>query len=258
MGASNPTYSTVVGSADIVALPDKRAWNLTDGVHTVKRWAGTSDAIAAKFNELSAAADSGVDDLDEDINGKAGRLIARIIEDSGSGSGGNTEELNAVWELYASEILKPIEGHSDFDGVTTPRKREIEEYARTPAKTAGIPVTNAEKALFGYYANQTLDFILTELDLRKTTTLSSRSAITASYTSMNRVVTLASIAPPTALLGALTSLPLMSGASGAWEWLKLCPQTRQVAKRKFQLSYAWRGAERWAEIYGGSWTPSYP
>jgi hypothetical protein len=257
MGVNNPTYSQIIGNADAIELSPKRKWNPVDGVQTFRRFSGTSDAIIAKFNELSATTGSGVDELDEDISGKSGTLLARIIEDSGGSIGGNTEELNAVWEVRASPLNKPIEAHSDFDSVTVLRKRAIEKAARDATALTDPAPSDAEKKLYAYYSNQVLDFVLTELEITKSTILSSRSAIVASYASMNRVVTLASIAPPTTLLGVLTSLPKMDGSSGAWEWLKLCPQLRQVARAKFQLSYSWRGAERWAEIYGGSWTPTY-
>jgi hypothetical protein len=236
----------------VTQLPDKRTWNATDGVVSLKRFAGTADAIRAKFAELASSAS--VDDVDETIDGEAGELLARVIEDSGSDSGGNTEALNAVWELYASPVYKPIEAHTAFDSITPERKRAIEKAAKD-ASTITLTGT-AEKYLYGCYGYQILDFLLTELELRKSIILSTRSEITASYTNMNRVVTLASIDPPSALLGTLTSLPKMGGTSGAWEWLKLCPQLRQVAKRKFQLSYSWRGAERWLTLYGGTWNPS--
>lgn len=259
MAIANPTYYTVKGNTDIIQLADKRTWNLTDGVQTFKRFAGTADAIKAKFNELSAATDPGVDDIQEDIEGKGGRLICRVFEDSGSTAGGNTEALNAVWEVIAQDVMKPIETHSDFDSINTLRKRNIENYVKDKAKAVSDGITApsgaAELSLAGYFAYQVLDFPLTELLLRKSTILSTKSAITASYTNMNRVVTLASINPPTMLLGVLTSLPKMSGVDGAWEWLKKTPQIRQVEKRKFQLVYTWHGVERWAEIYGGSWTP---
>jgi len=257
MGVANPTYHTILGSPDIARLTDKRHWDLTDGVQTFKRYAGTEAVIRAKFNELSATADSGVDELDEDITGKSGRLLARVIEDSGGAAGGNTEALNAVWEVYGMPLYKPIESHTDFDAVTATRKRYVEKAARDAEALDGAGTT-AEKLLYAYYSDQILDFRMFNLELRKTTTLSSRSAITASYANINEVVALASIAPPTALIGVLTSLPLMNGSTGAWQWLKDCPQTRQVAKRKFHLSYSWTGAERWASIYpGGTYTPTY-
>lgn len=263
MGISNPEYSKIIGNADIVELSPKRTWNATDGVQTYRRFAGTANAVIAKFNELSAAVNSGVDDLDEDINGKAGMLLARVLEDSGGASGGNTEELNAVWEVYAQPLLKPIESHTDFDSIKAKHKRAIEKAARDaepipatdPDGEAWTP-TDAEKMLYAYYANQVLDFKMFNLELRKSTILSSRTEITASYAHINEVVDLPSI--PFALIGVLTNLPKMDGSTGAWQWLKEAPQIRQVAKRKFQLSYSWTGAERWAEIYpGGSWTPTY-
>lgn len=258
MAIANPTYHKVLGTTEIIRLPDKRTWNQTDGTQTFHRFAGTAEAVQRKFNELAAAgSSSGVDDLDEDITGKAGKLVCRVIEDSGTASGGNTEALNAVWEVLAQDILKPIETHTDFNSVLTTRKRLIEKEARDPGTQTLGTMTDAEKSLYGYYANQVLDFMLTEFIIRKTIVASTRSELTLNYASANRVVTLASIDPPSVLIGSLTSLPKMDGTSGQWEWLKKAPQVRQVGKRKFQLVYEWHGAERWAEIYGGSWTPVY-
>ncbi len=256
MGASNPTYHTVIGNTEVVQYRPRRVWDATNGWSTVTRYEGTAEAIQAKANEL-ANNDSGVDVIEEDIHGKAGTLMCRVYEDAGSGGGGNTEELNAVWELIAQDILKPIERHSDYNAIKEARKRDIENYVRDRVQYSSItaPTTDAEKALAGYFANQTLDFYLTQLILRKTCVVTTKSAITISYTGMNRVVTLASINPPSILLGTLTSLPLESGSSGAWEWLKKGPQLRQIARRKFQIVYEYWGAEKWAEIYGGSWTP---
>src|SRR3990167_11554828 len=100
MGADNPTYHRIVGKTDVAEI-SQRSWNQTDGISSSRRFQGTAEAIQEKFNELSNSG-TGVDELDEDIEGKAGHLVARILEDSGSSGGGNTEELNAVWELYAS------------------------------------------------------------------------------------------------------------------------------------------------------------
>ena len=217
MGANSPTYHTVVGSTDVVQYKPKRVWDATNGWSTVTRYEGTADAIQAKANEL-ANNDSGVDVIEEEINGQAGTLMCMVYEDSGSGSGGNTEELNAVWELIAQDILKPIERHSDYNAINDSRKRDIENYVKDKAKAISdeitAPSTLAEKALAGYLANQTLDFYLTQLILRKTCVVTTKSAITISYTGMNRVVTLASINPPSQLLGHLHPCRVKAEAAG--------------------------------------------
>jgi len=257
MGVANPTYHTIKGSSDIIRLTNKRSWNPTDGIQTFKRWQGTADVITAKFNELSAADAPGVDNLEEDIDGKGGRLVGRVIEDSGGSAGGNTEALNAVWEVIAQDVYKPIETHSYFDGITAERKRYVEKAARN-ADALDAAASDAEKILYTYYSAQMLDYILTQFIIRKSTVVSTRSAITASYTSTNRVVTLESIGVPSALLGSLTSLPKGDGTSGAWEWLKKAPQVLQISKRAFQIRYEWHGAERWSlRFYGGTWVPLY-
>ena len=256
MIANNPTYYSVKGKDELIELPKKRRWDLQNGVQSFRRFVGTKSKIEAKFNELSAVgANAGVDDMDEDIEGQAGRLIVRIYDDGGGDEGANTEETNAIWELYANDILKPIESHTDFNGITGKRKRQIEEAVRN---AEAITLTGAaEIALGGYLSHQVLDYMIGNYILRKATTLSSRSTITASHADVYRVVTLASINPPSALLGILTGLQKEDGTLGTWEWLKKPPQILQVSKTKYKLQYEWIGAERWAEIYGGSWAPAY-
>jgi len=257
MGANNPVYSVVKGSTDIIELTPKRTWNLTDGVQTVKRFVGTSEAVVAKFNELSAATGSGVDELEEDINGKSGKLLARVLEDSGGADGGNTEATNAIWEVISNDVLKPIETHSYFNAVTAARKRYVEKCARD-ATALDAAATDAEKILYTYYSVQMLDYMVSQFVIRKSIVVSSKSTITASYANTNRVVSLASIGVPSALIGSLSSLPKGDGSSGAWEWLKKAPQVRQISKRKFQISYEWHGAESWSlRFYGGTWVPLY-
>ena len=256
MTANNPTYYSVKGKDELIELPKKRRWDLQNGVQSFRRFTGTKTKIEAKFNELSSAgANAGVDNLDEDIEGQTGRLIARIFDDSGGAESANTEETNAIWELYGNEILKPIESHTDFDGINGDRKREIERAIREAE--AITLVGAAEAALAGYLSHQVLDYMIGQYVLRKTTTVSSRSTITLSHTYNYRVITLDSINPPTALLGALSSLQKEDGSMGAWQWLKKPPQIIQIAKTLFKLQYEFWGAERWAEIYGGTWAPVY-
>lgn len=257
MAIDNPVYYQILGSKDIIQLPDKRTWNLTDGLQVYKRFGGTADAVKAKFNALASAELPSVDEINEEINGQSGTLICRIWDYSGAQAGGNTEANNAVWELRGQDVMKPIETHSDFDTIIASRKRAIENYVRDPAQYSTTLANDAEKKLAGYLAHQVLEFPLTEYILRKSIILSRRSTIQASYTNCNRVVAMENIAPPSVLLGVLTNLPKMDGTSGAWEWLKKTPQCLQVSKQKFQLYYEWWGVERWAEIYGGSWNPSY-
>ena len=258
MGIDNPTYFEVKGESDIIELNPRREWDLNNGVQTIRRFVGTADVVEQKFNEFAASDSPGIDTMEESSNGKDAQLVCRIFEDSGSSAGGNTEALNSVWELIATPLYKPIETFTGFNSISATRKRELEKLARDLDISIADPSTDPEKRLYGFYANQTLDFLLTEFRLRKTIILSSRSAITASYTSINKVVSLATIGPPTALLGTLTSLPKQDGSSGQWEWLKLAPQLRQVTKRKFQLGYEWWGAELWAKYpYGGTWEPEW-
>lgn len=264
MAIHDGSVLTVVGKNGITELKPLRSWTKTDGVSTTRRFAGPADSIEAYFNELSAATSPGADEMAEQYQGAKGELLIKIYDDSGSSTGGNTEALNSVWELIANDLLKPIEYHTDFTSISAARKRSLEYAAQTAGWKAAdgtaiaVPSTDAEKSLYGHYANQTLDFMLSTFILRKTVTVSDRSTITASYSNMNEVVTLASINPPSALIGALTSLPKMDGTSGAWEWLKKAPQVRQTTKTKYQIIYEYWGMEQWSILYtNGTWNPVY-
>ncbi|MDD4860787.1 MAG: hypothetical protein PHI33_01630 [Smithellaceae bacterium] len=255
MAITDTSIYRIVGNTEIHQLRDERTWNPAEGVQTWRRFVGPAEKIKEYFNELTAAgADSGGDEIRESYNGQAGQVHIRVIDDSGGEDGGNTEELNAVWELMSQDIQKPIESHPDFDSVIAAKKREIEKKARDAESFIGG--TDAETNLYAYYSNQVLDYIATQLILRKSITVSTKSAITLSYANLNTVVAIGAINPPSKLLGALTSLPKMDGTTGAWEWLKKGPQCRQLGRSKFALSYEWWGADRWAKIpYGGTWEP---
>ncbi len=256
MAIDRGTVYRILGDETLRELKPEREWSLEDGVTTNRRFVGPAPVIEAYFNELSAqGVFSGADGMSESYKGQSGMLILRVVDDSGGTEGGNTEELNAIWELIGRPILLPIENHRDFDAISARDKRFIEKTARDGDELGGGDPT--EEKLYAYYAHNVLDFLSTDLMLTKTTTVSSRTVITAVYTDLNKVVTIATIDPPTAIIGALTSLPKLGTADGAWEWLKLSPQVRQVTKIKYQLSYQWHGASRWADIYGGSWSPKF-
>lgn len=252
--------SLILGSRDVIELPPRRDWTKETGVVTVRRFAGEKNAISERFNELTASTDPGGDRIIERSNGKVGELEIMIEEDSGGSAGGNTDALNAIWELRSNTVLKPIESRREFDTLntldgSTSMKRKIESAARN-AEANPYPITAAAIKLYAYYSNQILDYYATDLMLTKSTTVSSRSALTATYTNLNRVVSVDDIDPPYALLGAMTSLPKSDGSGDVgWEWLYLGPQVRQLTRTRYQIILTWHGAERWAEIYGGTWKP---
>lgn len=251
------------GNGSLQEMRPEREWTLSDGLSTTRKLVGPAERVSEAFSGLvGAGSGSGADRLAETYQGQKGELIVRVAEEAviyeeaeEGGAGGNVESVNAVWELVAREIFLPIESHPDFDAIVAERKRVIEKAARDA--TAPETPTAAEKKLYAYYSHNVLDYVATDLMLMKTTTLSNRSEIVASYDNLNTVVGIGTINPPSTILGALGSLPKPGGEAGAWEWLMLGPQIRQVTGWKFTLSYRWHGAARWAEIYGGTWTPLY-
>ena len=236
--------SVIIGASDIVELSPRRVWTRADGVVSVRRFVGPKLPITERFNTLVAASDNGADELEETIEGSKGELLIRVNEDSGSTEGGNTEALNAVWELQNIEVLKPIETAAYFNSLSATQKNAIQKNVRDGVACS---VSGAAAAkLYAYLSNQFLDYYAYALSLRKSFTVSTRNAVQLSYTGINTVVTLPTV--PTALLGALPA---------GWEWLYKGPQCRQVTKTKFQLVSEWIGLTQWAKYpYGGTWDPT--
>jgi len=256
MAANIPVYYEILGTDEAKELKSRRVWSRVDGVSTERRFVGPSQRIQDLFNQLSNDPDNnGADEIGESYNGQSGELVIRIADDSGAATGGGvTTALNTVWELRTNMITKPIESRREFDTLTAKEKRTIEKEARD-AETLSVSGTPAT-TLYAYYANQVLDYVASDLMLTKSVVVSKRSTITGVYTGLNRKTTITAINPPSVLLGTLTTLPKGDGTgSAAWEWLYLGPQVRQVTKTKYQISYTWHGAERWAAIYGGTWNP---
>lgn len=236
--------SVVIGSSDIVELAPRRVWRLADGVVSIRRLVGPKLLITEKFNSLAATKNNGADELEETIDGGKGELLIRVNEDSGGTDGGNTEALNAIWELQNIEVMKPIETATYFNALSSTQKNTIQKNVRDglPCSVAG----GVAAKLYAYLSNQYLDYAAYALSLRKTFIVSNRNTVTLSYTGINTVVTLPPV--PTALLGALPT---------GWEWLYKGPQCRQVTKTKFQLVTEWLGLDEWAKYpYGGTWDPT--
>ena len=257
----------ILGDDTLRELPTTRSWTPNDGISTDHHFVGPADKVQEYFNEISAlGSNASIDEMGEEFNGKSGKLLCRVFDDSGGEEGGNTEALNSVWELIAQQLLKPVETLPTFDKIIAKDKRDILKAARNAeALTTALAAVAVNKTLYALYANSVMDYLSTDLILRKTTRLSGRSEVKVSYTKLNKVVAIGTIDPPTALLGILTSLPRIGKdnagndlADGPWEWVKLGPQVRQITKKKFQLVYTWHGAQRWlTDPYGGTWVPKY-
>ena len=236
--------SVVIGSSKIVELAPRRVWTRADGVTKIRRYVGPKLAITEKFDELAATKKNGADEMEETIDGGKGELLIRVNEDSGETSGGNTEALNAIWELHNIEVMKPIETATYFDELSSTQKNTIQKNVRDGLACSVAGAVAAK--LYAYLSNQYLDYAAYALSLRKTFIVSDRNEVTLSYTGINTVVELPPV--PTALLGALPT---------GWEWLYKGPQCRQVTKTQFQLVSEWLGLDKWAKYpYGGTWDPS--
>jgi len=255
------SHIVIKGTNAITELKPLRTWSQTNGVSNVQRFVGPATLIHDKFNELVSSEDNGADEIAENYDGAKGELRIMTADYSGDGTtGGNTEALNTVWELRTNTVYKPIESRREFDSLNTldsdtSKKRKIEAAARD-ATANPYPSDSAAKKLYAYYANQVLDYPLADLMLTKSTKVSKRNEIKATYTNLNRVVTITSINPPSVLIGTISTLPKSDGSGNAgWEWLYLGPQIVQLTRSTYQILYTWHGAERWMQMVGGTWNP---
>lgn len=243
----------VVGVDDMTEQPRQLRWNNEDGFRTERIFHGPADVIEAQFNDLvnnTTGSDEVVATLSN--SGKS-ELRVVIVDDSGSTTGGNTEENNSIWEVLGNDVYKDLRQHPKYSTISTADLLEIENALADGVEYSGSG--NADE----YYKLRlrgTEQYIVSEVAIRKTVRVGTRSGVKAAYSNMNRVIALGSINPPSILLGALNSLPLAGGGSGSWEWLKKVPQVRHISRRQFEISYDYWGAEKWSKVlYGGTLEP---
>lgn len=238
------TVYTVKGSTSLTQLKDERGWDAVRGTFTLRRYEGPADAIAAEFARLVAGGDSGADDIREAYAGQHGTLTLRIPDATSDGEQ-DAKAISTTWEAVPVEILKPIESSPDFDTITSEKKTEILKAVREATGEAGY--TGDEWILYAYLANQVTEYSEFMIRLRKVELVTVKTALRASWTGVNTVVSLASLGVPS---GILSNLP------SGWEWLYKGASV-VASGRGYTMTSEWLGADEWATIYsGGTWVPS--
>lgn len=242
MITSTPVY-TIKGATGLTQRPDERGWDVMRGVYTQRAYEGPAAVVRARFTELVAqGVESGADEIRESYDGQHGTLLLRLYDDASGTSEQNAAAITTTWEARTAPVLKPIETHSAFVDVTAARKATILKAAR---EALGFSGTTAENLLYRYLSSQVTEYYEYAISLRKTVAATRRTLLRAVFTNINTVVTLASIGVPS---GVLSELPT------GWEWLYQGASVT-AAGRQYQIVSEWMGAEKWAAIYGGTWTP---
>jgi hypothetical protein len=296
MGATPTENALIVGDLagdpGYTELTPETGWSRSSGFFTTRKFVGTRDGITTLANTF-AIANSGVDQITPTFDGLKGELTVRIVD--GTDSQGLPGKEMPVWECTENALVKPIEAHPLFAGclpLDMQFARECFERAWSIGRLANVDETTKaalsapfnkayssdnievvvgppfaitfvdvgpDANLLSYFNllwKGTTDYFDSGFNLTKTTTVSLRSVLKAIYTGVNQVVSLATIDPPTALLGALSDLPYADGGHGQWEWLKRAPQVRSKEKGMYEIVYSFWGAERWSSaLYNGTAIP---
>ena len=240
-----PKYYRVHGTP-IEEQEAGRTWSRSGGLSSVRKIVGEKRLLVARFNELVALDDDkkDFDRITENYSGASGYLELTTEDFSGEADSGEASWSDAFWELQSVEILKPIETHKSFDELSAFEKTKILQAVRDAKENPFENKSTAVK-LYAYLSNQVLDYAEHYLQLRQSIVVSSRTQVTGSYANINKVVPLPSGIPSY----------LSSSVPSGWEWMFKGTTCRTVGN-KFQLSKEWIGADKFADIYGGSWSPT--
>ncbi len=256
---------TVRGLDQMTLVSTRKGWSKSGGETIIERWEGP----LAKANVLYASLklDTSVTDLSLDPDKpKAVLEVTKPDPDQQT-----TEADNAKWQLRKIRIVKDLRTHPYF----TQSMVLATDIARcdkciengTSYNFAGAGIENVMRRYYAMRQAGVDSYTMWGRSLSKTVLVSSESAIVLSYATDNQVVTLASINPPSKLLGSLSKLPIVSynGADpvanrtltlGGWEWL--CEGSECIGSgSKFELTTSWLGADKWSKVlYLGSWDPT--
>lgn len=230
----------ILGTTAATEQGRRKVYTFFDGEREERVFMGPTDAVETLYNLYKTVAGYNPDYDVVEFDPGRGKGTLRISK---------VEDGEAVYELYPNEILKPIALHKYFaitaTAVTADEMATINQNIplATPAASTGL--TGKALTLYKYMLWGMEEYLETGYVLRETKNVSKRSTVAASYTGVNTVVTPPSTSAVNSLIGTLPS----------GEWLKKAPVVRMIGKRRWQIVTEWWWAEKWAAIYGGSWTP---
>lgn len=259
------TAPIVRGYDGMTLTATRKGWSRKDGETIIDLYAGPLAKAEALYASLKM--DTAVTSLDLDPDAPSCKLtVTRPDPDAQT-----NETDNAIWELEAVEVMKDIRSHPYFNQslVLATDIARIDKAIEngTAMDYTGHVLDDVLKRYYALRERGVESYYDSALRLTRTLIVGSASQLALSYASMNRVVSIDSINPPSALLGALTQLPILSYngedptsdltiTSGNWEWLKKGPKCRSQGRDKFQLIQDWFAVDKWSEVfYGGTWDP---
>lgn len=242
-------------------------WTREGGVVREMEWSGTKDDINAKLAALLAEAEAGANYQTirgENRNGRA-RCILRIGRTNGSGgslgTGGGTNEVQTVEELYAVDVMDDIKTAAYFDAIDTDymnwvaraveeqwSQTEIDEQAASIGLGSNFEFANWSAKMLVLYQHLTRGvgtYLRHHLVYRKTRYGLRTSGMQATFTGINTVVDAPEFSTPMSAL--VDTFP-------DGEWLKRTPSVEHLGKGRWRVSEEYQWALSWSVVYGGTWT----
>jgi len=214
-------------------MPARKSWNYANGETQSVTIRGPAADISALYElyKMVAGSNPDYDALDFDPAVGVGTLTYQKVEDGA-----------VQYELLANEFMQPVQYHSFFsslgaDKIAAVLKAFYDGKTVTQANFAEeLQVTLMTALLYGVTDVPESGYVL-----RSTQNCSKRSALKASYTGVNTVVT-----PP-----AVSAVNTMIGNLPTGEWLKKSPNVTMIGPRKWRITEEWWWAEQWPVWLGG-------
>ena len=261
--------STILGLNDMTIVARPKTFSRQAGETQSTIYEGPRVKAEALFTDFKD--DSEIDSVTIDPSGDVARLTVVVADPDGSSG---TGDVGVVWEIVSTELSRDMRTHPYFITASGSIFEDMlladKKLARGESYNAGdYGVPTVMKRYWALRISGVETYFQSVLVLRKTTTVSLRSDVEAAYEGINRVVALATVDPPRALLGPLTLLPVITDyndydiptapniVNGDWEWLKKTPRVRSIqGARRVEIGEEYWGADAWPSVfYGGTYDP---
>jgi hypothetical protein len=240
-----PTVPYVLGTNSVVTYNARKYYTYFQGERVEFEYAGPTALIEAMypFYKIVVANSPQYDSVSMDPGKGVGRLTATYATDGPD-----------TWELLENEIMKPILQHPSVTlgaSALTPAQvdavRKAFEKRKTLAQAATLfgGTNTGQYVLFNHLIHGVEELPHSEYVLRCCRTVTDRSVYQASFTNVNRVVTL----PSSAAIARI----LPTSVSSAKEWLYRTPIREAIKRGKFRLGMEWWSADKWSYYLGGTW-----
>jgi len=235
-------------------------FDLLGGELISQEWNGHPTDVLAKYEALKAQSILTGDPVKVSYANQQGRarVIAKFerteVEPDESGA-----EITTVEELIGVDVVKDIRTASYFDNLDDSQVSWVTLCAEMKWTSDEIDANAAERGLSSSYEKsswselmQTLYFHLihgqesyyeTAFVLRQSKYGVKKSAIDASFTGVNTVVTAPTLS---------SDMDDLVSALPTGEWLYKPPEIEYLGNKRWRAAFEWQWAERWSVVYGGT------